>query len=250
MKHLVPKHSDDIRLAVADPHPLLLAGIKAILGGADGIEIVGETHSASDVLGLVGLTSPDVVLLDIGFGALDDYSCLRELRAEFPETRVVVLSSNAQAAELRKVFKRGVSAFILKTIDTADLADAIRRAATATVFAPFGPLPTPASAIGQAGLTRRETEVLRALCDGASNQEIALDLTISDRTVKYHLSSVYRKLGVRGRAAAVRWMYERGIHEFPQTQIEVPGPKENPDLHVARRPEEDPDPGRSISAVS
>jgi DNA-binding NarL/FixJ family response regulator len=216
VKHLAPKDSDDIRVVVADPHPLVLAGIKVTLAGADGIEIVGETNSVSDVLELVRRTSPDVVLIDIGFGGLDDYSCLRQLRAEVPDTKVVVVSSSAQAPELREVFKRGISAFILKTIDPADLADAIRRATTATVFAPFGPLPATGSAIGQVGLTRREAEVLRALCDGASNQEIAFALTVSDGTVKYHLSNVYRKLGVRGRAAAVRWMYERGVREFPQ----------------------------------
>ncbi len=216
MKHLAPKHSDDIRVVVADPHPLVLAGINVTLAGADGIEIVGETNSASDALEIARLTSPDVVLLDIGLGALDDFWCLRQLRLEFPGTKVVLLSSSAHAPELREGFSRGASAFVLKTIDPADLAEAIKRAATATVFAPFGPPPATACAIGEAGLTRRETEVLRALCDGASNQEIAVALTISDGTVKYHLSNVYRKLGVTGRAGAVLWTYERGVRLFPQ----------------------------------
>jgi DNA-binding NarL/FixJ family response regulator len=216
VKRLVPKHPDAIRFVVADPHPLLLAGIKVALAEAAKTTLVGATHAASEVLELVRITSPDVVLLDIGFCALDDYWCLRQIRAEFPGTKVVVLSSSAQAPELREAFARGASAFVLKTIDPDDLADAIRRAATATVFAPFGPPPPTASAIGKAGLTRRETEVLRALCEGASNQEIALALTVSDGTVKYHLSNVYRKLGVKGRAGAVRWTYERGVRLFPQ----------------------------------
>jgi DNA-binding NarL/FixJ family response regulator len=215
VKHLVAKNPDVIRLVVADPHPLLLAGIKGALAEARGTEIVGETDSASEVLELVGLTAPDVVLLDIGLGGFDDFWCLRRLREDFPGTKVVVLSASAQAPELRGVFSRGASGFILKTIDPADLADAIKRAATATVFAPFGPLPAAASAIQQAGLTRREAEVLRALWDGVSNREIALALMVSDRTVKYHLSNVYRKLGVRGRAGAVHWTFESGVRPLP-----------------------------------
>lgn len=225
MKHLAPRNPGVVRLVVADPHSLLLAGIKGALAEAGGTEVVGETCSASEVLELVSLTKPDVVLLDIGLGALDDYSCLRRLRADFPGTKVVVLSSSAQASELRGAFSEGASAFILKTIDPADLPAAIERAATATVFAPFGPAPASSSAIRLAGLTGRETEVLRALSDGVSNREIAQALTVSERTVKYHLSNVYGKLGVRGRAGAVRWMFERGARSLAVAEIEAPGPK-------------------------
>ena len=247
MKHLTPKTQGGVRLVVADPHPLLLAGIKSALAEAGGVEVVGEAGSASEVLELVSLTKPDVVLLDLGLGALDDYWCLRRLRADSPGTKVVVLSSNSQA-ELRRAFSEGASAFILTTIDPADLPDAIGRAATATVLAPFGSRLASSAAIRQAGLTEREIEVLRALSDGLSNREIALVLTITEQTVKFHLSNVYRKLGVRGRSGAVRWTFERGARSV-RLGGEAPGPKEGPDLHVARRPEEDPDPGvRSLSA--
>lgn len=212
VKYLAHNQRGVTRLVVAHSLPLMLAGVTGTLAEFDGIEVVGQTNSSLDVLELVKLEKPDLALLDVGMMALDDFSCVRTLRGDFPGTRVAILSSGTDATELRTAFSEGASAVILTTIATADLGAAIERAANETVFLPFGPTSPPPAALSQAALTAREAEVLRALSNGVSNREIARDLTLSERTVKYHLSNVYRKLGVRGRTDAVRWTFERRVY--------------------------------------
>jgi DNA-binding NarL/FixJ family response regulator len=206
-----------LKLLVADDHRLMLAAVRLALQQADDIEIVGEAQAGSQVLPLVGQTNPDLVLLDIRMPGMDGLKCLQLLRERFPKVKTVVLSGVDDPQIIQSVLEGGASAYVLKTVDPQDLASAIRQAANGTVFHTLG---MPAGANGddaakEAGLSEREVTILKELAAGCSNKQIAKQLWLAEQTIKFHLTNIYRKLGVSSRTEAVRSAYERGIVANP-----------------------------------
>src|SRR5215208_3187041 len=203
-----------LKLLIADDHQLMLEAIRMALANAPDIEIVGETNSGAQVLPLVRQTSPDVVLLDLRMPGMDGLRCLEALRQRHPEVKAVVLSGSEEPEVIEAAFQRGAAAFIVKRIDPADLPSVIRQAYDGNVFYPVDARPAATEAV-ETGLTQREADILRALADGLSNKQIARQFWLSEQTIKFHLTNIYRKLEVGSRTEAVRHAYEHGLIENP-----------------------------------
>jgi DNA-binding NarL/FixJ family response regulator len=208
-----------IKLLVADDHKLMISAVRAALGGAADIEIVGEAETGSEVLPLVGRTAPDVVLLDLRMPGMDGLRCLELLHERHPSVKSIVMSGNDDQGAVDASLARGAVAFIHKTIDPGDLAAVIRQAIAGNVFiAVSNPAPVEAART-DLDLTPRETEILHALVDGHSNKQIAGQFWLSEQTIKYHLTNIYRKLQVSSRTEAVRQAYEHGLIENPVLRV-------------------------------
>jgi DNA-binding NarL/FixJ family response regulator len=205
-----------MRVVIADDHKLLLDGIRRALETDGGFEVVGETLNGAQVLPLVSQTRPDLVVLDVRMPQMDGLACLDEIRKRFPEIKVVMLSASTSPDLVDTALRRGASAYVVKSVDPADLPSTLRQVVSGTVFSTLGlpesPEPSGARA---AGLTDRETAILNAAARGLSNDEIAKELWVTQQTVKFHLTNIYRKLGVKNRTEATRIAYQRGIVESP-----------------------------------
>ena len=205
-----------LKLLIADDHQLMLEAIKLALNDVDEFEIVGTTNRGTQVLPLVAQTQPDLVVLDLRMPAMDGLACLEQIRKRYPNVKVVILSGLEDPEVVRTAFGRGATAFIRKHIDPRDLPSALRQAIEGTVFQTFGAAePTQTDAGRDAGLSDRELLILRALGDGQSNKQIAKQLWLAEQTVKFHLTNIYRKLGVATRTEAVRHAYAHGLLESP-----------------------------------
>ncbi len=207
-----------LKLLIAVDHRLMLDGIRFALVDADDIEIVGETSSGTEVRPLVRQTSPDVVLLDLSMPGMDGLRCLELLGQRHPTVKTVVFSGNEDPELSEAAFTRGAAAFIPKRIDPLDLAPVIRHALDGTVFQPIHTGPASAK-VSNSGLTQREADILKTLAEGLSNKQIAARLWLSEQTIKFHLTNIYRKLGVKSRTEAIRHTYESGmIDGFVRTE--------------------------------
>ncbi len=204
-----------MRVLIADDHKLIVEGVKRSLEDAPDFEIVGECSSGSQVLPMVARTNPDIVLLDLRMPGADGLSCLARIRKQHPDVKVVVLSVSTDQNVIETVLKRGASAYIVKSISPIDLPSALRQAVEGTVYTAIG-LPDPGESPARAaGLTERETTILAALARGLSNDAIGKELWLAEQTVKFHLTNIYRKLGVANRTEAARLAYQNGLVESP-----------------------------------
>ena len=204
-----------LKVVIADDHPLMLAAMRIAFSDAPDIEIVGEATAGQEVLPLVHRTSPDVVLLDLRMPGMDGLRCLELLHERHPSVKAIIFSGSDDPAAVDAAFARGAVGFIQKTIDPADLAAVVRQAVAGNVFLAAGNTRPAAPIESQWDLTPREIEILRALAGGQSNKQMAREFWLSDQTIKYHLTNIYRKLKVRSRTEAVRLAYEHQLIENP-----------------------------------
>src|SRR5215831_4057447 len=202
------------KLVVADDHKLMRTAIRFALAEASDLEIVGEAEAGNQLLPLVDRTLPDVVLLDLRMPGMDGLRCLELLHERHPEVKTIVLSASDDRAAVKACFARGAIAFFHKSVDPANLAAVVRQAVAGTVFFALGD-GSVADAEPEWDLTPRETEILRALAEGRSNKQMAKEFWLSAQTIKYHLTHIYRKLGVNSRTEAARQAYEHGLIENP-----------------------------------
>jgi DNA-binding NarL/FixJ family response regulator len=205
-----------LRVLLADDHRLILDGVRHALEATGDFEIVGEATKGSQVLPLVGRTQPDIVMLDLRMPEVDGLVCLDQIKKRYPDIRVIVLSVSTDQKLIENVLKRGASAYVVKSVNPVDLPSAIRQAIEETVYTAIGlPDDTTSSAAKAAGLTERELAILTALARGMSNAAIAKQLWVAPQTVKFHLTNIYRKLGVANRTEAARYAYQQGLVESP-----------------------------------
>jgi two-component system response regulator DegU len=205
-----------LRVLIADDHRLMLEAIRLVLEEAEDIDIVGEATSGSQVLPLIGRSSPELVLLDIRMPEMDGLTCLDRIRKVHPDLTVVMLSAYDDPETIASALARGAKSFIGKMVDPRDLPSALRLVAQGAVYRPVngnemtGPRPAE-----EAGLTPGEQRVLEALARGLSNKEIAQELWLTQQTVKFHLTNIYRRLGVANRTEAVRHAYKHRLVAHP-----------------------------------
>jgi len=208
-----------MRVLIADDHPLILAGIKRALEEDDQFEVVAEARIGSQVLPLVSQTKPDLALLDLRMPEMDGLTCLDRIRKEHPKVKVVILSVSTDPEVVQTVLNHGAAAYVVKSVNPIDLSSALRQALEGTVFSAVG-LPEKTAqqdAVKAAGLTDRETTILKALARGLSNEAIGKELWVAQQTVKFHLTNIYRKLDVKNRTEAARYAYEHGLSGSPQS---------------------------------
>lgn len=205
-----------LKVLIADDHRLILEAIRLVLDEDEDIEVVGEATDGSQVLPLVGRTSPDVVLLDITMPLMDGLTCLDQLRKRYPAVTAVVLSGRDDPETIRSALARGAKSFIAKQVDPRDLASALRLAAQGAVYHAVEEEDVTVDGEGRkGGLTPSEQRVLEALSRGLSNREIAQELWLTQQTVKFHLTNIYRRLGVSNRTEAVRHAYQHRLVKHP-----------------------------------
>ena len=203
-----------VRVLIADDHQLTLEAVKAALLETQGIRIVAEASSGRQALAAVARSRPDAALIDMHMpGAIDGLTCAERIRKAYPDVRVVVISGFTDEASVKMAFRRGAHAFISKGVDPRDLGPTVRQCVRGTVFhAPFDNALSGLEGLGE-GLTEREMAVLKAVAAGLSNQAVAKHLWVTDHTVKFHLTNIFRKLQVNNRTEAARWAQQHGLVE-------------------------------------
>ena len=214
--------SQRIRVLITDDHPLVLIGIRRALEADGGFTIVGEAHDAAELLPLVGRTDAEVVLLDFTMPGMSGFDCMDRLAKRYgTDLKIVVIGTESDPALIEAVFRHGAAGYVLKTVDVRDLGPSIRQALDGTAFHAYGlPAINDDTVARDAGLSRRESEMLRAVARGLSNNGISKELWVTEQTVKFHLTNVYRKLGVTNRTEAARWALARGIQVDPPNKPE------------------------------
>jgi DNA-binding NarL/FixJ family response regulator len=205
-----------IRVLIVDDHALLRAGLAALLDATDDITVVGEASDGAAALEAVARTEPDVVLMDLSMPGMDGTTATRELLARHPGTAVVILTSFSEHARVRGAVDAGAVGYLLKDSEPAELTAGVRAAARGE--APLDPriaralLPGAGQPAG-VRLSPREREVLALVGQGMANKQIGRTLGITERTVKVHLNSVFRQLGVPDRTSAALWARDHlGAH--------------------------------------
>jgi DNA-binding NarL/FixJ family response regulator len=212
-----------VRVLICDDQALVRGGFRAILDARPEIEVVGEAENGAQAVALAERRHPDVILMDIRMPVLDGIEATRKLVADGSQARVIVLTTFDLDEYVHAAIRAGASGFLLKDVTPAKLVEAIGIVAQGDAllapsvtrrllerFAATLPVGDQSSdALGE--LTAREIEVLRLLAGGLSNAEIAAELVVTEATVKTHISSVLRKLGLRDRVQAVIVAYQTGL---------------------------------------
>lgn len=201
-----------IRILIADDHLIIRQGLRLILETEDDFELVGEAADGAEALRLCAALQPDLVLMDLRMPRMDGISAIESLHQTWPGMAVVILTTFNEDELMLRGLRAGARGFLLKDTDRQNLFNAIRSAARGETLLPpalVSRLLAPASA--DFHLTEREREVLDAIARGERSKEIALQLSITERTVKAHLASIYQKLGVDSRAGAVALAAQKGL---------------------------------------
>lgn len=192
-----------IRLLLADDQALVRGALAALLSLEPDLEVVAEVGSGDVVLDAVREHRPDVALLDVEMPGLDGIAAAASVREQFPQVRVLIVTTFGRPGYLRRALQAGASGFVVKDTPAAELADAVRRVHAGLRVVDPG-LATDSLVAGESPLTTRETEVLQAARDGSSAAAIAARLFLSEGTVRNHLSSAIGKTGAGNRTEAVR----------------------------------------------
>jgi DNA-binding NarL/FixJ family response regulator len=203
-----------IKVLIADDHPLMIAALRGMIEASEAIEVVGEAHSGPELLALVERRLPGVVLMDLRMPGVAGVECIEHIRRTWPDVKTVVLSASDDRATVDAALQAGATAYVVKSATSMDILAVIRQAANGSVFhaSSYGP-PQPTLRVqpGSPGLTDRELTVLAAVATGVTTAVISRDLWVSEHTVKFHLTNIYRKLGVTNRAGAVRYAVEHDL---------------------------------------
>jgi len=203
-----------LRVLIADDHPLMLQGIRRALEASDDIEVVGEARSGEQALALVERRQPNLVLLDLHMPGIGGLECLEQIKQRWPEVKTVVISASDDRATIDSALLAGANAYILKSVSPMDIPSVLRQASSGAVYhVPSSPAPRNAERppAGGPDLTPRELTILTAVAGGLTTKAISQELWLSEHTVKFHLTNIYRKLGVSNRSAAVRYAFENDL---------------------------------------
>jgi DNA-binding NarL/FixJ family response regulator len=200
-----------IRLLIVDDHPLLRAGMAAVIRSQDDMELASEAASGADGIRAFQATQPDVTLMDLRLPDISGVEVTVRIRSEFPDARIVILTTFDGDVEVRRALDAGARSYVLKSTPLPEMVQVIRQ-----VHAGRKPIPADIAAglaehYGHDGLTAREVEVLRCIASGNRNKDVGEKLAISEDTVKVHMRRIMEKLGAIDRTQAVSIAARRGI---------------------------------------
>jgi len=200
-----------------DRHPLWLDAIEKVVIGL-GMEVVGRTTDRDEAVTLIEALQPDVLIAGIDVDNDDQVACIRQAKRACPALRSVVIGDSDDSRSVAAAFEAGAAAYCFKTAEQQDVASAIRQLFDRSFYLATDSMPTvlasltdddPESSVRD--LTRRELEILRLVAEGYSNSQLAKMLWVTEQTVKFHLSNIYRKLDVANRTEASRWAHVNGL---------------------------------------
>jgi NarL family two-component system response regulator YdfI len=206
-----------IRVLLADDHLIIRNGLRMIIETAADIECVGEACNGQEAIMMAQEYQPDVILMDLQMPIISGIEAIERIKAEQAQTAIVILTTFNEDDLLIKGLRAGACAFLLKDTDHNSLKETIRAAAsgksliTPAIMERLLSFSDDQVVVANKDLTDRELEVLQLAADGLRSKEIAVNLAISERTVKAHLTSIYNKLGVDSRAAAIASAMKQGI---------------------------------------
>ncbi|MHB1134722.1 MAG: response regulator [Chloroflexota bacterium] len=207
---------DEIRVLLADDHPALRVGLQVLLEQAPGITVVGEASDGEEALAQIEALRPDVAVLDCQLPSMTGDAVAAALRRACLPVRVLALSAYSDDAHLRAMLEAGALGYLIKDEAAGAIAQAVRAAARGEGwFSPAVATRAAAWARGEWGLpadlTEREAEVLRLVARGKANKEIARALSVTERTVEFHVGNVLAKLNLVSRVEAALWAKDHGL---------------------------------------
>jgi DNA-binding NarL/FixJ family response regulator len=204
-----------IRILLADDHSVVRQGLRMFLGLDPELEVVGEAADGAEAVRMAHKLKPDVVLMDMLMPVMDGVAATAQIRSELPDTEVIAITSVLEDATVVGAVKAGAIGYLLKDTQADELCRAIKAAAAGQVQLS----PQAAARLvrevrapdSPQTLTERETDVLRLIASGKANKEIAVALTIGEKTVKTHVSNILMKLGVQSRTQAALYAAQIGL---------------------------------------
>lgn len=210
-----------IKVVIVDDHALIREGIKKLLELEEGIEIVAVAQDGEEALEKIASNRPDVVLLDINMPKMNGIECLKQIKAKYTKTKVIMLTIHEDSEYLIKTINIGAEGYVLKDADVSSLVKAIQKVVSGDIYIH----PTLSNVLVKAykrkddeeeedliaGLTRREYEVISLISKGFNNKEIGQELFISEKTVKNHVSNIFKKINVNDRTQAALFALKNNI---------------------------------------
>jgi DNA-binding NarL/FixJ family response regulator len=203
--------SAPIRVMAADDHPIVRAGLAAVIGEEPDLEFIGEAANGQEAVALYRAKQPDVVLMDLRMPVLGGVEAIRAIRSEFPSAKIIALTTYEGDTDIHRALEAGAVGYLLKEMLPTDVVDAVRVVCRGQRIIPPAVAGRLAEYTPRVDLTPREREVLEYVARGYSNNDIAQAIGRTDETVKIHLKRVFEKLGVAGRTEAVMVALQRGI---------------------------------------
>jgi DNA-binding NarL/FixJ family response regulator len=208
-----------IRVLTVDDHPLLQAGVAAIINHQSDMQLVAQASSGNEAIQKFREHRPDVTLMDLRLPDMTGIGTMIALRAEFPEARIVMLTTFEGDVEIQRALQAGAWGYLLKSMPPGDLVEVVRQVHAGKRRIPTEGVARLADHLGEEDLTAREMDVLRHVGEGRRNRDIAERLFISEETVKVHIKHIMEKLGASDRTQAVAIALRRGIIHLGGEQL-------------------------------
>ena len=203
--------SDPIRVLSVEDHPVFRQGLATIIGTETDMVLVGQAATAAEAIAEFRRLRPDITLMDLRLPGTNGTDALIAIRGEFPEARVIMLTSSESDGEIQHALRAGASGYVLKSMPQDELLAAIRSVHAGRRHVPADVAARLAEHLGEEDLTARELEVLRLIQDGYKNKQISDKLSISENTVNFHIRNLVDKLGASDRTHAVTIAVRRGL---------------------------------------
>lgn len=210
-----------VRVVIVDDQSLFVAGLRAVLEQEAAISVVATASNGLEAIDAVRQTGPQVVLMDIKMPKMDGITALRHIKQNWPDTKVILLTIYDQDRYVFEGLKSGADGYLLKDSESSDLVDGIMRVMKGNysvsphiadqIMRTFTTFSSDNKTFGLNNITDRELAVLKLLAQGKANKQIAYELQVSDKTIRNHISSIYRKLHVYGRTEAAMYALREGL---------------------------------------